>query len=1103
MKRLTIVVLLAVAGGIVLGVRGLPAGHSLLQEPAPVVINEVLVDPAPGGDGDANGDGTRDTYEDEFIELVNRSAIPVDISGWELGAAGADPFVFPPDTRLAPGAYMAVFGGGTPTGLPGPTLTAGGRLGSGLTNTAGRLLLIDPAGPDTLQDISYQGWDADGAFSRDPEGWGSFVEHLILSPERFSPAGPAVPGGGPDQSQPTVYRLRIVNLTSAGYQVAWRTPSQADGRLEVGVEGIIQHRFDPLPAGLLHLAGIYGLAPETPTRWRVVSSGTIAPQDSMESMTTGYVVTSVPYTVYGTVTDGVAADPVVGAHVFLRASRGGGSSGWLAAVTDTIGRWNLNLGNLRTVSGDAYPWSIGDTLRVEVDGGATGVGTVEVLISGVSPQEVSLPAVELDPSPVFTWAGLPQGASADATVILSYSLADQGDAWARVHLRRDGETERVPADTDPSPLPRAVSGSAILTVRGFPEGSLWWIAAKVEDGLNPPQWVEMPQPLRISHAAGRAFPLPAGVILFTPTLDDPALQSAHDWLGRLPGSGELARWDIPTASWISTSRLGDGTVVGDDFQATAGEGYALVSVVAGSLQISGPRRYSPPVLQPAVGLALVGVCDSTLVRTAGEVLADHSIRAVSRWDFHHQAWQGRFRLPGGELVGDDFLINWGEAVALDLNSTITWQPTGSLQPKTAGPEAVLLRPARVRTEDTGRTTASLLACGTGPGAVDLFWRAPPGAFLQLEHDGGMPAWLWSGADEDGWRQARVTGLAPGSYRAVLRLYEPGGEKEWVQEVWVECAAPPAMPVWGWGPAPSDPGPLLLEIGDMWVRAKVGSDGGWYAALPSTQHHPSVADRGEGLLVGPAATAGDGATAVVLLELAPDGGWTRWTLAGDTYGSGLLTFSPAGPPLGVSGLEVEEEGPLALKLRWQILHAEESLSFQPHLGYDSVRGGGGPDGDPRQWVPTGEGEVWEPGRPPALAQRITAGPGPEGQQSPVAVAIRITTSEGRIFWIGPGALYLSQDDEELALLPAAPNPFNPETNLRYRLPAGGTYAVRMEVRDVRGRRVRILVEAVQTGGSYVVRWDGRDGAGHPAAAGVYLVLLEVEGRLLSRKILLLR
>jgi len=145
----------------------------------------------------------------------------------------------------------------------------------------------------------------------------------------------------------------------------------------------------------------------------------------------------------------------------------------------------------------------------------------------------------------------------------------------------------------------------------------------------------------------------------------------------------------------------------------------------------------------------------------------------------------------------------------------------------------------------------------------------------------------------------------------------------------------------------------------------------------------------------------------------------------------------------------------------------------------------------------------PGRPPALEQHLTAEPGPEGQQSPVAVAIRITTSEGRIFWIGPGAFYLPQDDEELALLPAAPNPFNPETNLRYRLPAGGTYAVRMEVRDVRGRLVRTLVEAVQAGGSYMVRWDGRDGAGHPAAAGVYLVLLEVEGRLLSRKILLLR
>ena len=39
-----------------------PAATAAGQEQPPVVINEVLVDPATGEEGDANGDGVRDTY---------------------------------------------------------------------------------------------------------------------------------------------------------------------------------------------------------------------------------------------------------------------------------------------------------------------------------------------------------------------------------------------------------------------------------------------------------------------------------------------------------------------------------------------------------------------------------------------------------------------------------------------------------------------------------------------------------------------------------------------------------------------------------------------------------------------------------------------------------------------------------------------------------------------------------------------------------------------------------------------------------------------------------------------------------------------------------
>lgn len=83
----------------------------------------------------------------------------------------------------------------------------------------------------------------------------------------------------------------------------------------------------------------------------------------------------------------------------------------------------------------------------------------------------------------------------------------------------------------------------------------------------------------------------------------------------------------------------------------------------------------------------------------------------------------------------------------------------------------------------------------------------------------------------------------------------------------------------------------------------------------------------------------------------------------------------------------------------------------------------------------------------------------------------------------------------------PNPFNPETLIRYELDAGG--AVSLEVYDVLGRRVATLVAARKPAGTYVTRWDGRNERGVPAPAGMYLYRLEVNGAVRVRTMLLLR
>lgn len=92
-------------------------------------------------------------------------------------------------------------------------------------------------------------------------------------------------------------------------------------------------------------------------------------------------------------------------------------------------------------------------------------------------------------------------------------------------------------------------------------------------------------------------------------------------------------------------------------------------------------------------------------------------------------------------------------------------------------------------------------------------------------------------------------------------------------------------------------------------------------------------------------------------------------------------------------------------------------------------------------------------------------------------------------------------EATALAPATPNPFNPETVIRYRLQAAET--VRLVIYDVTGRKVRTLVDGREVAGLHHVRWDGRDERGHSAAAGVFFARLDVGGESHRQKLILAR
>ena len=88
-----------------------------------------------------------------------------------------------------------------------------------------------------------------------------------------------------------------------------------------------------------------------------------------------------------------------------------------------------------------------------------------------------------------------------------------------------------------------------------------------------------------------------------------------------------------------------------------------------------------------------------------------------------------------------------------------------------------------------------------------------------------------------------------------------------------------------------------------------------------------------------------------------------------------------------------------------------------------------------------------------------------------------------------------------LNPNYPNPFNPETQIRYGLPED--CQVQVMIVNLQGQAIRTLVDRRQSAGEYSTVWDGRDDGGQPVVSGIYLYRLQAGQFTASRKMLLLR
>lgn len=155
------------------------------------LINEVLYDPASDLTGDANGDGTRDANQDEFIEFFN-SGVELDLSGYTVSDASSLRHTFPEGTILAPNGVLVLFGGGTPTGNFGGAIVQTASSGLlNITNSGDVMTLADASGNVVLTfNNTILSGNPDESYTRSPDLTGEFVQHASITESEgrlFSP----------------------------------------------------------------------------------------------------------------------------------------------------------------------------------------------------------------------------------------------------------------------------------------------------------------------------------------------------------------------------------------------------------------------------------------------------------------------------------------------------------------------------------------------------------------------------------------------------------------------------------------------------------------------------------------------------------------------------------------------------------------------------------------------------------------------------------------------------------------------------------------------------------------------------------------------------
>jgi hypothetical protein len=134
--------------------------------------------------------------------------------------------------------------------------------------------------------------------------------------------------------------------------------------------------------------------------------------------------------------------------------------------------------------------------------------------------------------------------------------------------------------------------------------------------------------------------------------------------------------------------------------------------------------------------------------------------------------------------------------------------------------------------------------------------------------------------------------------------------------------------------------------------------------------------------------------------------------------------------------------------------------------------------------------------------------PDATVDTEANTVRMSQSTVRTFYALSAANITSVEGPKPLSIPSEftlqqnfPNPFNPQTTIRYKLEKD--LEIELAIYDVRGRKVHELYRGKQRAGEHSLTWKGTDSHGRLVASGVYLARLKTDLGSQVRSMTLLR